>query len=107
MDGQASNLLVGRLETEPPRLLDVQQAANGTIAQPTWSPDGKELAYVALASHQFELWVRPITRGANGTFALGSPRQLTRGQEVDPESRPVWISDATAADLPGWLGSGR
>jgi hypothetical protein len=102
-DGQVDGLYVGRLETDPPRLLDVQQVATGTNAQPVWSPDGNALAYVALTNHQFDLWVRSISRGTNGTFTLGAPHQLTKGQEVDPESRPVWLTDAIAADLPHWL----
>lgn len=107
-DGPADNLYVGRIDSSPlPRLADVGQAATGTIAQPVWSPDGTQLAYLMLTNRQFQLWARPISRAADGTFVMGTPRQITHGDGVDAASRPVWLSGATAAAVPSWLKSAR
>jgi hypothetical protein len=102
--GRANDLCIGRLETEEqPRLVDVQPVALGTIAQPVWSPDGAQLAYLALTDRRFQLWVRPIARGADGTLVVGAPRQITHGDGLDATSRPVWLTSAMAAAVPRWL----
>jgi hypothetical protein len=107
-DGQANDLYVGRIETAPqPQLINPQQVATGTIAEPVWRPDGAELAYVALTDRRFQIWTRPIVRNPNGTVTSGTPRQITNGDGVDPASRPVWLTSATAADLPSWLSAAR
>jgi hypothetical protein len=108
-DGPASNdLYVARIETTPqPQLVRQQQVATGTIAEPVWRPDGAELAYVALANRRFQIWTRSVVRNADGTLTFGTPRQVTSGDGVDAATRPVWLTSASAADLPSWLGAGR
>ncbi len=103
-DGREENLYVGRIATtDAPRLTDLQQVATGTIAQPAWSPDGTQLAYLALTDRRFQLWVRSLTEGDDGAFVLGPPRQITRGDGLDATARPVWITNSAAAEVRQWL----
>ncbi|HLH72436.1 MAG TPA: hypothetical protein VKX96_04060, partial [Chloroflexota bacterium] len=103
-DGRADDLYVGRIDTTgQPRLVNVQQVATGTIAEPVWSPDGMALAYIAVTNRQFQLWVRSIGRTADGTLELGQPHQITHGDGIDATSRPVWLTGALAAEMPSWL----
>ena len=57
------------------------------LAAPSFSPDGKLLAYLAPADSAgtFQLWAV----GPSGTQGQ-APRQITRGLDLDPASAPVW-----------------
>ncbi len=59
------------------------------ISQPVWSPDGKQIAYVAYTNNQFGIWLAAVNP-KKGTYSLqGSPTQLTSGG-IDGDSRPCW-----------------
>jgi len=60
------------------------------ISQPTWSPDGKQIAYVSY-SNEFDLWLANINYNAKtGVWSMrGTPVPLTSGG-VDGDSRPFW-----------------
>lgn len=57
------------------------------VGSPTFSPDGKTIAYLAPATTQgaFQLW----TVQASGT---PSPKQITTNLGLDAQSAPVWIA---------------
>jgi hypothetical protein len=61
------------------------------IEQPVWSPDGKQIAYIAYTGNEFDLWIANISYNAQaGKYSLqGNPIQVTSGG-IDGESRPVW-----------------
>lgn len=61
------------------------------IGTPTWSPDGKQMAYLAYNGGVFDLWLINLEKNAKtGVYSItGSPIQLTSGG-IDGESRPVW-----------------
>ncbi len=51
----------------------------------SWSPDGKQLAYLSDATGEYELWVRPV--------GGGEPRQVTSGGTIW-RFAPVWSPDS-------------
>src|SRR5258708_34001751 len=59
------------------------------ISQPTWSPDGKQFAYVAYNNNEFDLWLANINYNAKtGVGRMrGTPVTLTPGG-VDEDPRP-------------------
>ncbi|HEV2655653.1 MAG TPA: hypothetical protein VGT82_11870, partial [Ktedonobacteraceae bacterium] len=61
------------------------------ISEPTWSPDGRQIAYISYTNNQFGIWLATLARNAKkGTYSLqGSPIQLTSGG-IDGDSRPCW-----------------
>lgn len=61
------------------------------IGQPVWSPDGKQIVFVAYSNSTFDLWLANINYNAkSSTWSMqGSPMQLTTGG-VDGDSRPFW-----------------
>lgn len=63
------------------------------VSQPVWSPDGKQLAYLAYNNNEFDIWLATVIINAKtGAYAIqGSPVQLTSGG-VDADSRPFWTS---------------
>lgn len=63
------------------------------IGMPVWSPDGKQMAYIAYNGGVFDLWVVGLSYDAKkGVYSLsGSPIQITSGG-IDGESRPVWTA---------------
>lgn len=63
----------------------------GTARAPAFSPDGKQLAFLALTpgNNRFDLWVADITAGADG-LQLGEPRQLTTDLGIDADSGLSW-----------------
>jgi hypothetical protein len=85
-------------------LEDPRQLASGVIANPVWSPDGSQLAYLALTGDQFQLWSQTMARDSNGDMRIvGQPRQVTNGQSVDATSRPVFMTRDQAARIRDWL----
>ena len=63
----------------------------GTARAPAFSPDGKQLAFLALTpgNNRFDLWVADITTGADG-LQIGEPRQLTTDLGIDADSGLSW-----------------
>ncbi len=63
----------------------------GTARAPVFSPNGKQLAFLALTpgNNRFDLWVADITAGADG-LQLGKPRQLTTDLGIDADSGLSW-----------------
>lgn len=61
------------------------------VSQPVWSPDGKQIAYLAYTNNEFDIWLANVSFNAKtGKYAMqGSPTQLTQGG-VDGDSRPFW-----------------
>jgi Tol biopolymer transport system component len=58
------------------------------VASPSFSPDGKTLAYLAPATPDggFQLWTLPATEST----AL-APKQITTNLDLDGSSAPVWV----------------
>lgn len=61
------------------------------ISQPVWSPDGKQIAYLAYNNNTFDIWLASINVDTKtGVYSMkGSPIQLTSGG-IDGDSRPFW-----------------
>jgi Tol biopolymer transport system component len=61
------------------------------VSQPTWSRDGKQIAYISYSNNEFDLWLANVAFNAKtGTYSLqGNPVQLTTGG-IDGNSRPFW-----------------
>jgi Tol biopolymer transport system component len=60
-------------------------SGNARQFQPTWSPDGKSIAYVTWSNQGGQLWNIPATGG--------TPQQLTKSFAL--YSNPVWSPDGT------------
>jgi len=58
------------------------------IASPSFSPDGKTVAYLAPAAPGggFQLWTVPVTQST-----VPAPRQVSTGLNLDAASAPVWV----------------
>ena len=56
----------------------------GDCRQPSWSPDGRTIAFISQHDGTFDLWRVPV--------AGGTPERLTLGADLDANSRPIWIS---------------
>ncbi len=71
----------------PQRLTALRQARAPAIA-----PDGTQLAFLAAAAgaSNFDLWIADLRAAADGSLAIGEPRQVTRGLRIDPGSRLAW-----------------
>jgi len=74
--------------TTPP----IQLTNLGTARAPTFSPDGKQLAFLAIApgGNSFDLWVLDLQPGANGAPQPSQPRQITQGMALDADSGVAW-----------------
>ncbi len=57
---------------------------------PRWSPYGSDLAYLALAGQEFELFIAPIGLDADGKHVAGRSTQITRQFGVDATSAISW-----------------
>jgi len=70
----------------------VQLTSLGTARAPAFSPDGKQMAFLAIApgGNSFDLWVLDLDAGADGTLAPGQLRQLTQGMALDADSGVAW-----------------
>ncbi len=63
------------------------------ISQPTWSPDGKQIAYLAYNNSTFDIWLANVDLNTKtGAYTMkGSPIQLTSGG-IDGDSHPSWTA---------------
>jgi Tol biopolymer transport system component len=62
------------------------------ISDPVWSPDGKQIAYLAYNNNVFDIWLANVHIDKTGRYQLtGSPIQLTSANgQLDGDSRPFW-----------------
>jgi Tol biopolymer transport system component/DNA-binding winged helix-turn-helix (wHTH) protein len=72
-----------RLEQPPERKLWQLTSAGRLEGEPTWSPDGRSIAYTSDRSGNFDIWVQPVSEG--------SPIQITSGPARDWQ--PSWSPD--------------
>lgn len=88
-DSQTARLVVSSfyratLSLGPPTML-----ANGRlVASPTFSPDGRTIAYLApaTAGGGFQLWTVPATQST-----AAAPKEITSDLALDASSAPVWL----------------
>jgi Tol biopolymer transport system component/DNA-binding winged helix-turn-helix (wHTH) protein len=59
--------------------------ASGLDTDPTWSPDGRFIAYASDRAGNFDIWIQPVDGG--------EPWQLTRNPEAD--TQPTWSPDGS------------
>jgi TolB protein len=66
--------------------------AIGTARAPVFSPDGTQIAFLAInpGSVGFDLWVIDLQRNETGLFTVGTPRRLTNDQAIDADSGLSW-----------------
>jgi Tol biopolymer transport system component len=59
------------------------------VASPSFSPDGKTVAYLspAVPGGGFQLWTIPVTQAT-----APAPRQVSTGLDLDATSAPVWVT---------------
>ena len=70
----------------------IQLTSLGAARAPAFSPDGKQLAFLAVApgGNSFDLWVLDLEASADGTLTPGPPRQITQGMALDADSGVAW-----------------
>jgi TolB protein len=70
----------------------IQLTSIGTARAPVFSPDGTQLAFLAIApgGNSFDLWVLDLEIGADGALVPGQPRQITQGMGLDADSGVAW-----------------
>jgi TolB protein len=69
----------------------VRLTALGNARAPAFSPDGKQIAFLALdAGGGFDLWVADLAFDAQGNLQTTNPRQVTRGLGLDGDSGISW-----------------
>ena len=63
------------------------------VARPTWSPDGKQIAYLVEGNEELDLWVINVTQHIQtGVYSVqGSAVQITNGG-IDGDSRFAWTN---------------
>ena len=64
----------------------------GGARAPTFSPDGKLLAFLAImpGAANFDLWVVDLQIGADGALHVSDPRQITHDLRIDADSGLSW-----------------
>ncbi len=72
-------------EWTPIRLTTMGQARN-----PAWSPDGRQIAFIAAEKQSFDLWLLNLDLGGDWPQSTGKAERLTDGGNVDATSRPSW-----------------
>jgi TolB protein len=70
----------------------IQLTSLGSARAPAFSPDGKQLAFLAIApgSNSFDLWVLDLAAGPDGALTPGQPRKVTQGMALDADSGVAW-----------------
>lgn len=70
-------------------------ASGEFVSQPIWSPDGKQIAYIAYTNSTFDIWLANVSLNIKtGAYTLqGSPIQLTDTHGLlNADSRPFWTA---------------
>lgn len=70
-------------------------ASGEFVSQPVWSPDGKQIAYLAYTNNTFDIWLANVSLNTKtGAYTMqGSPIQLTSTNGgLDADSRPFWTA---------------
>ncbi len=64
----------------------------GTVRAPVFSPDGSQLAFLAVPpdAPRFELWIMDVRVSETGGLQAGPPRQMTAKMGIDPDSGLAW-----------------
>ncbi len=94
-DGTSTDLMVMRVSDPASGAPDFKDYAtsirllDGQISYPVWSPDGKDLLYLAFKDDAYNLYLAHLVFTDNTISVQGSPLQLTQGG-VDGDSRPAW-----------------
>ena len=57
---------------------------------PTWSPDGKQLAFLRLSGVTVDLQLATLQRASNGDVSVVKTDPLTTFSSLDCDSRPAW-----------------
>jgi TolB protein len=72
----------------------VRLTSIGAARAPAFSPDGTQLAFLAIApdSDSFDMWVADLQVDTGGALYAGEPRRLTRGLRIDAGSGLAWGS---------------
>lgn len=61
------------------------------LSQPVWSPDGKQIVYMAYSNNVFDLWLANVALTKGKYAVVGNPIQLTSANGMlDGDSRPFW-----------------
>ncbi|MBM3984506.1 MAG: peptidase S41 [Planctomycetes bacterium] len=76
---------------------NLTRSDTSTERMPSWSPDGRWLAWLSDAGGEYELWLAP-------SDGAGAARQLTRGHEAF-FSNPRWSPDSKRIALDDQLGN--
>jgi Tol biopolymer transport system component len=94
-DGGSTDLMVMRVSDPANGAPDFKDYAtsvkllDGQISYPVWSPDGKDLLYLAYKDDAYNLYLAHLVFTDTSISVQGSPLQLTQGG-VDGDSRPAW-----------------
>ncbi len=96
-DGSGTDLMVMRVSDPADGAPDFGDYAksikllDGQITYPVWSPDGKDLLFLAFKDDAYNLYLAHLVFSDNTISVQGSPLQLTQGG-VDGDTRPAWTS---------------
>jgi Tol biopolymer transport system component len=94
-DGESTDLMVMRVSDPAggaPSFGDYATSTkllDGQITYPIWSPDGKDILFLAFKDDAYNLYLAHLIFTDNTIGVAGSPLQLTQGG-VDGDSRPAW-----------------
>lgn len=79
-DGMSDIFTIARATGKITRVTRNLQATN-----PTWSPDGKWIAFIRMVDYEFEVWVAPVVDGNPG-----KPVKLFKAKNLDARSGLSW-----------------
>ena len=97
-DGSSTDLMVMRVSDPADGAPDFGDYAtsikllDGQITYPVWSPDGKDLLFLAYKDDSYNLYLAHLVFSDNTISVQGSPLQLTQGG-VDGDTRPAWTGN--------------
>ena len=68
----------------------VRLTEQGAARAPAWSPDGKQMAFIAVESDSFDLWLLNLEWAPGQPPKPAGAEKLTSGAQVDATARPSW-----------------